>query len=275
MPLIGYDNFKKLFEKLIKEERLSHSYIFFGEPQVGKYTFAYSLASMLEREKFDIPDRILSETLIVNPKDGSIGIDEVRGIKYFLAQKPVQSKHRVVIIDDAQLLTTEAQNAALKIAEEPLGDSLFILIVQNIDAIMPTLQSRFQKIHFPRLKKEEIIKLLEKVAGLAKAETEKIAKLSLGRPGRAIDLALNDIAIEYYKSALALLMGKKEKRQIIEELMEDNESIQPLLTELIAELARDPVKNYDSLRLLTERMTIMSKYSVNKRLQLETALWNI
>jgi len=45
MPLVGHDNFKKLFEKLAKEGRLSHSYIFFGEPQVGKYSFALSLAS--------------------------------------------------------------------------------------------------------------------------------------------------------------------------------------------------------------------------------------
>jgi len=280
--LIGLDNLEKTFKRLIKEKKLSHSYIFFGEPQVGKYSFSLALSSLLERDKFeevevenDLPKYILEETLIIKPEEGSIGIDTVRDIKYFLSQKPVHSDYRIVIIDGAHVLTQHAQHAILKIAEEPPANSLLILIAPNTDSLIGTLQSRFQKIHFPRSKTEEITKMLEKHHNLDKKRASDIATLSLGRPGRAIALTTNEDAKNRFKTALALLSKKTQKKQIIEGLLENQDEVYPLFTEVIAKLANDPIKNYDTLRSITERMTVMSQFSVNKRLQLETALWNI
>jgi len=282
MPLIGHDNFVTFFRRLVKEEKLSNSYIFFGEPQVGKYTFAISLASLIEHGVFenqestrDSHKKLLTETLVIKPSEGSIGIDEIRDVKLFLSIKPVQSNIRTVIIDDAQLLTPQAQHSALKITEEPPHKSLLIFITHNVDSLMPTLQSRFQKIHFKRLNTKSIIDMLEHTYNISKNKAKNIAEMSLGRPGRAVDLVSNENIIEIYKNALSVLKNSSQKRQIIDNLIEKQEDIYPFFTEMIAQLARDPIKNYGNLRNITERMTAMRQFNTNKRLQLETALWNI
>lgn len=280
--LIGQEELKERFKRLTGEGRLSHSYIFFGEPQVGKYSFALSLANFLEKGEFKqvetengMPKTILEETLVLSPTGDSIGIDEIREAKHFFSQKPVRSEHRIVIINRANLLTQHAQNSALKIAEESPKDALLILITPSTDSLIETLKSRFQKIHFPRVETGKIAKLLEDEYGLDKKRAEDIATLSLGRPGRAVSLVTDEAAKERFKQAVSLLAGKQDKRKLIEEVLESEEGAYPLMTEIIAKLANDPVKNYDTLRSITDRMTVMSQFSVNKRLQLETALWNI
>ena len=283
MQLSGHDNFRKLFEKLIEEKRLSHSYIFFGEREIGKYSFAVSLASFIEKGKFEKPEfrqdgfpkQLLQETLILRPEGGSLGIDDIRQAKRFLAQRPIYTDKRILIVDNAELLTPEAQNSLLKIAEEPPGTSLMILIAENVDIFLPTLSSRFQKLHFPRLKTDRIANLLENEYSITKNKAAAIAAISLGRPGRAINLAVNEKAIETHQRAKAFLAGSLAKRPVIDGLVENPEGISPFFTEIIAELAKNTVRNYDNLRLITERMTVMSQFNTNRRLQLESALWNI
>ena len=283
MQLSGHDNFRKLFEKLIEEKRLSHSYIFFGEREIGKYSFAVSLASFIEKGKFEKPEfrqdgfpkQLLQETLILRPEGGSLGIDDIRQAKRFLAQRPIYTDKRILIVDNAELLTPEAQNSLLKIAEEPPGTSLMILIAENVDIFLPTLSSRFQKLHFPRLKTDLIANLLENEYSITKNKAAAIAAISLGRPGRAINLAVNEKAIETHQRAKAFLAGSLAKRPVIDGLVENPEGISPFFTEIIAELAKNTVRNYDNLRLITERMTVMSQFNTNRRLQLESALWNI
>ena len=280
--LIGQDNLEEIFGNLIKSNQLSHSYIFFGEPQVGKYSFALSLASCLEKGIFEkveveneLPKHVLEETLIVRPEGDSIGIDAIRDIKHFLSRKPVYSAHRVVIVDEAHTMTSQAQHATLKIAEEPPPHSLLILITLNIDSLLTTLQSRFQRVYFPRLRTEEIAKLLEDDYKIDRSKADPLAKLSLGRPGRAVSLATNEEEKERFKTASSILAKKTSKSDVIGELLENEDRINPLFAELIARLANDPIKNYDTLRSITLRMSAMSQFSVNKRLQIETALWNI
>jgi len=280
--LLGKEDIRDNFKRLVKEGGLSHGYIFFGEPQVGKYSFALSLASFVEKGKFEkvetergFPKSLLEETLIIKPADGSIGIDAVREIRHFLSQRPVKSDFRVVVIDDAGALTPQAQHAILKVTEEPPEASLIILIADSLDALMATLRSRLQKIHFIRSRTGEISEMLKNDYGLDKKTADEIALYSLGRPGRAVALATTDEAKAKFKTALALISKKTAKKKVIDELLENPDDVYPLLTELVAKLAIDPVKNYDSLRAITDRMTAMSQFSTNRRLQLETALWNI
>jgi DNA polymerase III subunit delta' len=283
MRLVGYDNLARTFQRLIKEETLSHSYIFFGEPKVGKFSFALSLASYIEMGVFDTPElndggspvNILQELLVVKPEEGSIGIDQIRDVKHFLSQKPVYAGIRTVIIDDAYKLTPEAQNAALKIAEEPPIRSLLILVTPNLEALMPTVQSRFQKIYFPRLTDKEVVRLLTKSYSVDSERAQKIASVSFGRPGRAISLAIDEGARDVYRRVYSALRKKAAKKELVPGILDGEVDYESIFTELIAELANEPIKNYDTLRLITERLTAISQFSTNKRLQLETALWNI
>ncbi len=143
------------FKNLIKSGNLFHAYLFFGggnlsEAKREKFNFAVSLANFMENKDFAIPLKNLNELLIIGiDEKKSVGIESVRKIKNFLYQKPVFSNYRTVIIKDSENLTVEAQNAILKIAEEPPKNSLIIFISPSEEIILPALSSRLQKIHFP------------------------------------------------------------------------------------------------------------------------------
>ena len=264
--LVGHEKLTETFKQLIKDDRLSHGYIFFGEPQVGKFAFALSLATYLETGEFGESTRPLGETSVIQPdEEGSISINSIRNSKYFLFQKPVYSSYRVVIVNDAEKLTPQAQHAILKIAEEPPRTALIILIVSNPDALLPTIQSRLQKIYFPRVSFNLIAETLINELKLTKVQAADIAKISFGRPGRAIKLAENR----------KQKIENRNKKALIEELMDDSEAMNQYFTELIAELAEDPIKNYKELKAILNRLTKISEFNTNKRLQLESALWNI
>lgn len=262
--LIGHQKLIETFKRLIEEDGLSHGYLFFGEPEVGKFSFALRLANYLETDEFEEPGRLLNETLTVRPDEkGVIGIDRIREIKYFLLQKPIYSLRRTALVDEAEKLTPYAQQAILKIAEEPPETGLIILVVSNPEVLLPTLQSRLQKIYFPRVSPDLIVKLLSEFK-ITKARATEIANLSFGRPGRAIRLANGKEQ-----------MARSNKKTLIEKMAENPNSLEENLTEIIAQLAEDPLKNHRELKAILNRLVLISEFNTNKRLQLESALWNI
>lgn len=286
----GHKDLKESFSVLSKKGNLSHGYIFFGEPQVGKFSFALLLANFLETGEFSLSRRMLSEALIIKES----GIDCVREIKNFLWQKPQNSSKRTVIIDNADSLTAEAQSAILKITEEPPEHSLIILIVSNLNNVLPPILSRLQKIYFSRIGKNEIRDFLIKSLGIKKDKAEELAVLAYGRPGRAIELINNKELSEIDKMAQNFLRSTGYNRsQIIKTLIEEqkfrsatrsvgtedsrlhgesgekSEILDQFFESLIVILRKDPVKNHQMIKSVLNRLFLIKSYNVNKRLQLE------
>ncbi len=192
--MVNYQKLKEDFKRLIDGDKLSHAYLFFGESQAGKFDFALSLANYLEKQK------VLEECFIIAPDEkGTIGIDAVKKINNFLYQKPVFSKKRTAIIRDAENMTPEAQNAVLKIVEEPPQDALIIFIVKNEDSLLPPLVSRLQKIYFPRI-------------APFKASNSQILKMGLE------EIIENDKLDEYFESLIVEL--RKDPVKNVERLQE-------------------------------------------------------
>ncbi|MBU2101642.1 AAA family ATPase [Patescibacteria group bacterium] len=273
--LVGHKDKVDIFKKLIESNGLAHGYLLFGESSVGKFLFAKSLANFLENHQFEEPEHPLKEVLILAPEDGSIGINPIRDAKQFLSRKPVLSSRRVLIIDEAEAMTNQAQNAVLKLAEEPPENSLIIIITSGLEAILPTLKSRLQKIYFLRLKSSEIEKLLLKKYGLSAPKAKSLAESSFGKPGLAVRSLDNNVAKEAEKLADNLFKNPSEKRKIIEAVAKDGQLMNEFLIKVITRLSRDPIKNVQVLSKIMDRMVKMSDFTTNKRLQLESALWNI
>ena len=271
--LIGHQQLQKNLIRLADEEKLSHGYIFFGEAQVGKFTFATHFINYLEYKEFNSPSKLLEETLIIKKEGESIGIDEIRELKHFLYEKPIKSSYRIAVIDNANLLTDQAQNALLKITEEPPEHGLIIMIIENPETLIGTIQSRFQKIYFPRVEKKLIIESLESNYGANKENAVKIAEYSFGRPGRAIDLATNQELKNFMDKIKKHLKTRTGTKTLIEELTEDKRKIDTALSNLIAELSKNTIKNYKYIKVIINRLKSMSEYNTNKRLQLESALY--
>ncbi|MEX2054321.1 MAG: hypothetical protein WD883_02165 [Candidatus Colwellbacteria bacterium] len=279
--LVGHDDKEKIFKDLFNKGNLSHGYLFFGEDQVGKKTFSLALANFIEKGEFTKPLTVLSETRLVTLTQNSIGIDEMREAKQFLSQRPALSPRRILIVDDAHKLTPDAQDAILKLTEEPPESSLIILISPTLDALSSTLGSRLQRIYFPRVGTKEIEALLKKTSPLKADEITRIAKLALGRPGRAISLLEDPLFKRFEKMAKAFVKNKSGRKDTIKSIIEENDEIEGVdlidvfVSHIMAELATEPLKYDEPLKALCDRYTKMSDFSTNRRLQLETALWNL
>lgn len=263
--IIGHENLIKLFKKLADGDKLFHAYLFFGESQVGKFLFAVSMANYLECGIFSAsggeePKKILEETLIIAPDiKNKISIESARKLQDFLFQSPVLSKKRIVIIRDAENLTSEAQNALLKIVEDNPPFSLIIFVSADENALLPALSSRLQKIYFSRVAESEIKKYLESI-GVKKEDKKKIieaVKDSFGRPGRAINIIQNqELKIKNFK---------------IEEIVE-NEKINEFFENKLIELRDSGYKDIGFAKETLKRLSLIKMFNVNKKLQLKVLL---
>ncbi|MFA5083907.1 MAG: hypothetical protein WC475_00775 [Candidatus Paceibacterota bacterium] len=245
--LYGLEDKIELFKRLIKENNLRQSYLFFGEPQIGKFTFASALVNFLENGEFVLPaGRPLIDAKIFTPDEsGSIGIDTVRELKKFLYQRPIASSYRSAIFDSADSLTPEAQNSLLKIIEEPPQFSLIIFIATDASAFPPTLASRFVKVYFPRLKQKSIEKYLKEKLKVDSAQAALTAKQSFGRIGRAIQS----------------LQPPSSKTDF------EPESLSKYLEGIILSLRKNLLKNSSKLSWLLEREELVKRYNINPKLQ--------
>lgn len=106
----------------------------------------------------------------------SIGIETVKLIQKKLFLKPIQSPNKIIVIEDAQLLTPEAQNALLKVLEEPPAHTFIILGTDTKEALLPTIISRCQIIEL----EEEVKKLSEKTIEELNTFIQNLPELSTG-----------------------------------------------------------------------------------------------
>ena len=271
MDLVGREELKTYFQKLAKKDNLAQAYLFFGEPGVGKFYFAKTLAAFLENGEFSFPPRRpLIETLIMDAGGASsLGIELVKGLKNFLFQKPIVGAKRIAILNEAENLTSQAENAILKIVEEPPASSLIILVASTPDRLSPTLLSRLQKIYFPPLGEETVENILIETLNLDVLKAKSLARDSFGRPSRALSLAADEKIKEIGRLARQFIQTEKTRKEIVIEIAEDKETAQLFLTELMVLLGREPVRQREKLKATLECLTRIGQFNVNKRLQFE------
>lgn len=273
------------FKKLAEAGKLGHAYLFYGPSMVGKRTFAMALARFLEKGVFELPEEgeVLQDSKLIDlafarqldtdKKGDSIGIDAVREIKNFLWQKPNVSPRRALILDEVEFLTTEAQNALLKITEEPPVSSLIILVSSDPESLLATILSRIEKIYFGLVQEKEIIEWLTKERKLSLADAKKFAKQSFGKPGLAIRLAEDATLQKNIALAEKLLkVQPAARRDLIKEILEpDDFNFNKFINALILALAAE--KENKTRNILWHRVFALadreSNFSLNPRLQLE------
>ena len=150
--ILGNDDVKKYLTNCIENKNFSHSYIFSGIKGVGKYTFAKDFAKCI------LEDSMMQDYYELGPDGKSIKVAQIRELQNVINIKPTFSKKSVYIIDDADLMTIEAQNSLLKTLEEPPEYAVIILIVHNERSILSTVKSRCVNIKFSKLSDKDIKK---------------------------------------------------------------------------------------------------------------------
>lgn len=175
---------KKYLSNSIKSNMISHAYMFEGPSGVGKNTMARELAAtLLDMENlFNSPDYIE-----ITPDGNSIKIAQIRKLQSDILVKPYKS-YKIYVIDEAQKMTVEAQNALLKTLEEPPKYAIIILITNNKESLLDTIKSRCEIIKFTPIPLVEVADYLTQT-GVDKNRASLLANFSRGSMQKAIELS--------------------------------------------------------------------------------------
>ena len=216
--IIGNEKNKNILERTIELNKISHSYIFWGTEGIGKKVIAKEFSkkilclqdhnnncdckSCIEFDSNNNPDFQLLE-----PNDGKIKIEQIREMQRKVAEKPIISDKKVYVIDNADTMTTEAQNCLLKTLEEPPEYITIILICSNEDNLLSTIKSRCTRMHFEPINDEEVKKYIN-LEFPEQQISENIIKLAQGSIGKA--LKLNEKK-DIYKNIEKILLSMQNK----------------------------------------------------------------
>lgn len=227
---------KKSFTALITSDRLAHGYLLFGAGARGGEadTFAGALAAYIETGNWDA-GALLLDSKTLSGRDA--GIDTIRDAILFLWEKPVKASKKILIIREADALSLHAVHALLKTVEEPPAHTLILLIVKDAHSIIPALLSRLQRIY---------------VSGNERASSGTTDITALAR-------------------ALLTAHTAKERSDLLKGLLDEEEKIPAVVSEMVALLHEDEVTNARLIAALVKRWAAMERFSTNRKLQLEAA----
>ncbi|MBO4293194.1 MAG: hypothetical protein J5881_02250 [Clostridia bacterium] len=221
--IIGNDKVKNYLEASIENGKTSHSYMFVGIEGIGKKLVAMDFAkrmlclsesdgkctckSCLEFQSSNHPD-----FNIIEPDGNSLKIEQIRELQRKIQEKPIISKKKIYIIDNAEKMTTEAQNCLLKTLEEPPEFAILILIGSNESLFLDTIKSRCIILHFDKIDNKDLKKFLIENFGLN--VDDEVLKIFQGSIGKSIELKDK---IEEYEQIGNMLkqLNKKDMLEIL------------------------------------------------------------
>jgi len=193
--VVGQVEIKKILASSIRNNTISHAYLFSGPRGTGKTTMAKILAKMVNCEHHidgnpcnncnSCLNLFNSNDVIEIDAASNNGVDEIRDLREKANLVPSTCKYKVYIIDEVHMLTTQAFNALLKTLEEPPKHVIFVLATTEYYKIPLTITSRCQKFQFNKIKENDIVFQLRKISDLENIDIDdealmEIAKISDG-----------------------------------------------------------------------------------------------
>lgn len=263
--ILGHRKQILLLEKMQEKEEIPHAFLFSGQEKLGKKKIAIFFAKKILRTEniFSHPD-----FLFVSPEKEIISIEKIRELNWKISLKPFLAEFKIAILDSADRMTQEAQNALLKSLEEPKGKSILILISAFPEILLPTIRSRCQEIKFFPVKKEEIEEFLKR-KNFGKEEIKEMVKLAKGRPGIIFDFLENPQKFIRFKK-IEEKLKKFQKMSIFEKFKflkeTDKEVFLEALLNYFREKIFDPIEGKNAISILK---LISDFYFMNKILKIE------
>lgn len=217
--ILGNDMVKDHFKKAIEGHKVSHAYILTGEAGMGRKSIANAFAMTLLCEKGgsepcmvchsckqvlggNHPDLIY----VTHEKPASIGVDDIREqINDTIMIRPYSSYYKIYIVDEAEKMTVQAQNALLKTIEEPPSYAVILLITTNQEAFLPTILSRCIQLKLKPLKDFTVKSYLTEHLHVPDKEAEVCAAFARGNLGKAIHLSSSDEFKELYQKVMSVI----------------------------------------------------------------------
>ncbi|SJT40791.1 ATP-binding protein [Clostridioides difficile] len=182
--IIGQDFAKKYLTNSIKKNKLNNAYMFEGMDGIGKKKFADELSKLLlDYENLEnSPDYVL-----IKPDGNSIKIAQIRNLQSDIVIRP-HKDYKIYIINNAEKMTVEAQNALLKTLEEPPNYAIIILVTNNKESLLETIKSRCDIIKFSPIPIEDLKRYLINT-GIEEERAQLLAIFSRGSIENALNLS--------------------------------------------------------------------------------------
>ncbi len=222
--IVGHEWAVGILSTAIANDRLVHAYLISGPAQVGKSTLAWTFAQALNcladtpanrpcgkcRACRLIGSHRHPDVIAIQGELGSRGkrtlkIDQLRELQHALNLTPAEGRFKVAVIDGFNDANANAANAFLKTLEEPPNYAVIILTAVDPDLLLPTIPSRCQQISLRSISVKDIEKTLEDRWEVEPEEARKLARLSDGRIGWAINAAQESTLLEERSDRLTLL----------------------------------------------------------------------
>lgn len=242
--ILGHGQIIEHLQNAIKLQKVSHAYILDGEEGAGKKLLARAFAQTLQCERGGVepcgechsckqaqsgnqPDIIE----VTHEKPASIGVEDIRGqLCGDIQIKPYSSPYKIYIVDEAEKMTVQAQNALLKTIEEPPAYGVIMLLTTNADAFLPTILSRCVTLKLRPVKNEIIKPYLMEKYHIPDYQAEVCTAFARGNVGKAERLAQSDQFTELKSHLIHLLRHLRDME--IYELTEAVRSASEYKTEI-------------------------------------------
>lgn len=243
--VIGHEHLIEHLQSAITMGKVSHAYIFDGEKGAGKKVLAEIFAKTLQCEKQGIepcdtctscrqaegcnhPDIIR----VTHEKPNTISVDDIRQqLCADIMIKPYKGPYKIYIVDEAEKLNVQAQNALLKTIEEPPAYAVILLLTTNAQSFLPTILSRCVALHLRPVKDHLVRKYLMEQMKLPDYEADICVAFAQGNIGKAKRIAGSEEFAQMKEHAVHLV--KYIQQMEISELINSMRSITEFKTDIL------------------------------------------
>ncbi len=237
--IIGQEQIKEHLQNAISAKKISHAYIINGEKSSGKEFIAKVFAMALQCERGGVnpcgechsckqalsnnhPDIIR----VVHEKPNTISVDDVRAqVNGDVAIKPYSSPYKIYIVNEAEKMTPQAQNAILKTLEEPPEYAVILLLTSNVNSLLPTILSRCVVLNMKPVADDLVKAYLMEQVKVPDYKAEVCVAFARGNIGKAKSLASSEDFENIKNEAISLLkyIQDMELHEIIAAIKKINE----------------------------------------------------
>ena len=287
--ILGNESIKKLLIEALKNDQVSHSYLFVGNSGIGKKMIAKEFAkgilcldeenkycdnckSCLEFDSNNNPD-----FSIIEPDGNVLKIDQIREMQKKVQEKPIISKRKVYIINNADKMKSEAQNALLKTLEEPPEFVTIILVGENENAFLATIKSRCMILHFNSISNQDMEKYLKNNYNID--VTENMLDVFHGSIGKAIELKDKQEGYKVIESAIDNiekedLIDFTKKLEILYNSKDEIFDMLDYINILLLKKAKKNIKYTDCIKIVENTKRRITQ-NANYDMSIDNMLFNI
>ncbi len=222
--IVGQEQIKEHLQNALNSGKISHAYIINGEKASGKEFIARVFAMALQCEGEGLKPcqecrscrQALSQNQpdiirVTHEKPGTISVEDIRAqINSDMAIKPYSSPYKVYLVNEAEKMTPQAQNALLKTLEEPPAYGVILLLTSNVNGLLPTIVSRCVVFNMKPVSDALVMKYLMEQLKVPDYKAEVCAAFARGNVGKAKALASSEDFENVKNEALSLMKYIRE-----------------------------------------------------------------